>query len=86
MNVKHEIVKYGPEFESHVVELQRHLWSPDPTVNAAYLEWKCDRNPYIDTPLIFLDLRAGEMVGMKGRWGAPGGKIMASSPGMRREG
>jgi len=31
---------------------------------------KCDRNPYVDTPLIFLALRAGEMVSMKGVVGA----------------
>lgn len=69
MNVEYEIVKYRPEFKSQILELQTHLWIPDLSVNAAYLEWKYDRNPYVDTPLIFLALRAGETVGMKGMGG-----------------
>jgi GNAT superfamily N-acetyltransferase len=63
-------VKYRPEFKNQLVELQKHLWSSDVTVNAAYLEWKYERNPYINTPLIYLALCAGKVVGMRGMCGA----------------
>ena len=70
MSAEYEIVKYGPDFKSQVIELQTHLWSPDPAWNAAYLEWKYERNPYIDRPLIYLVLFGGEVVGMSGMYGA----------------
>ena len=68
--MKYEIVKYHPEFRSQVVELQRHLWGPDVALNAAYLEWKHERNPYLETPLIYLALCGGQVVGMRGMYGA----------------
>ena len=68
--MEYEVIKYRPEFKSQVVELQRHLWSPDPVLNAVYLEWKYERNPYQDTPLIYLALCAGKVVGMRGMCGA----------------
>jgi GNAT superfamily N-acetyltransferase len=68
--MEYEIVKYCPEFKQQVVKLQTHLWSPDVTVNSAYLEWKYERNPYMKTPFIHLALSAGQVVGMRGMWGA----------------
>jgi len=70
MNEKYEIVKYRPEFKSQIIELQTHLWSPDLAANTAYLEWKYEQNPYLDTPLIYLALYAGKVVGMRGMYGA----------------
>jgi len=70
MDTKYEIVKYRPELKSQVVELQTHLWSPDLDVNAAYLEWKYEQNPYLDTQLIYMALCAGKVVGMRGIYGA----------------
>ena len=68
----YEIVSYRPEFKSQVAELQRHQWGPDATLNAAYLEWKYERNPYLSTPLIYLALHGEHVVGMRafcgGRW------------------
>jgi hypothetical protein len=52
--MEYEIVKYCPEFKQQVLKLQTHLWSPDVTVNSAYLEWKYERNPYMKTPFIHL--------------------------------
>ena len=70
MNTEYEIVKYGPEFKPQVVKLQTHLWSPDVALNSAYLEWKYERNPYMKTPFIHLALSAGQVVGMRGMYGA----------------
>ncbi|MGH7807190.1 MAG: hypothetical protein ACRENT_03785 [Thermodesulfobacteriota bacterium] len=70
MKEKYEIVKYRPEFKNQIVELQTHLWSPDLAANTAYLEWKYEQNPYLDTPLIYLALYAGKVVGMRGMYGA----------------
>ena len=67
--MSYEIVKYTPEFKGQVVELQKHLWGADVALNAAYLEWKYEQNPYEDTPLIHLALCGGEVVGMIGRFG-----------------
>ncbi|MGH7799581.1 MAG: GNAT family N-acetyltransferase [Thermodesulfobacteriota bacterium] len=68
--MKYEIVKYCSEFKSQIVELQTHLWSPNVSVNAAYLEWKYERNPYVDSPLIYVALCEGKVVGMRGMYGA----------------
>jgi GNAT superfamily N-acetyltransferase len=70
MTQDYEIVPYRPEFKRQVVELQAHLWGPDLAVNAAHLEWKYERNPYVETPLIYLALHRGQVVGMRGLYGA----------------
>jgi GNAT superfamily N-acetyltransferase len=69
MTDDYEIVTYQPEFRKDVVELQRQLWSPDPELNTAYLEWKHERNPYLQPPLIYLALSAGNVVGMRSMFG-----------------
>jgi GNAT superfamily N-acetyltransferase len=66
----YEIVRYTPALKERVVRLQRELWSADLDVNAAYLEWKYERNPYADSPAIYLALHDGEPVGMRGLFGA----------------
>jgi GNAT superfamily N-acetyltransferase len=66
----YEVVTYEPEFRKQVLELQRHLWSPSVDVNSAYLKWKYEENPYLDTPLIYVSLWKGEVVGMRGFYGA----------------
>jgi hypothetical protein len=66
----YEIVKYIPEYKNQVIELQKHLWSPDAAVNAAYFEWKYEQNPYINAPLIYLAVCQGQVVGMRGMYGA----------------
>lgn len=78
MDTKYEIVKYNPEFKSRVIELQKHLWSPDLSVNTAYLEWKYEQNPYINTPLIYLALCKEQVIGMRGMFGA---KWQVGNPG-----
>ena len=80
MNRKYEIVKYTPEFKGQVVELQKHLWSADPEINSAHLEWKYERNPYLREPRIYLVLCDDRVVGMRGIYGA---KWEIGSPSQR---
>jgi GNAT superfamily N-acetyltransferase len=63
------IVAYDPALRDQVLELQRHLWSDDLTLNSAYFEWKYERNPYLKTEFIRLALLDGQVVGMRGLWG-----------------
>jgi GNAT superfamily N-acetyltransferase len=70
MHTDYEIAKYTPQFRSQVVELQAHLWGPHLAVNTAYFAWKYERNPYVEAPLIYLALHKGEVVGMRGMYGA----------------
>jgi hypothetical protein len=67
----YEIVPYKPEHRPQVLELQTHLWSPDIDRNDAYLRWKYEDNPSTDSPLIFLALFHGNVVGMRGAFGVP---------------
>ncbi|MGH7799582.1 MAG: GNAT family N-acetyltransferase [Thermodesulfobacteriota bacterium] len=68
--MKYNIVKYSPDFKDQILELQTYYWSPDVTLNAAHLEWKYYQNPYVDDPLIYIALCDGEVVGMRGLFGA----------------
>jgi GNAT superfamily N-acetyltransferase len=68
--VNYEVVKYRTEFKDQVAELQKNLWSFDAALNTAYLEWKYECNPYQPEPLIYLALLAGQVVGMRGLFGA----------------
>ena len=69
MKHEYEIVKYRPDHRNDVAELQKGLWSPDSELNGSYLEWKYERNPYLNPPLIHLALYGGEVVGMRGMFG-----------------
>jgi hypothetical protein len=67
-----EIVRYRPEHKQSVAELQTALWSADAALNARYFEWKYEHNPWAVEPRIYLALRDGSAVGMRGfyesRW------------------
>jgi len=81
--MSYELVRYQPEHKSQLIELQTHLWSPQRALNAAYFEWKYERNPYVESPLIYLAMYRGRAVGMRGffgvRWeaGAPSQRLTA---------
>ncbi len=68
----YEIVRFRPEHRAAVAELQTLLWSPDPALNLRYLDWKYVQCPWATEPRIFLALRDGAVVGMRGfhesRW------------------
>ena len=68
--MEYEIVKYCPEFKKQVVQLQTYLWSSDVALNAAYLEWKYEHNPYMKAPFIHLAVSEGQVIGMRGLYGA----------------
>lgn len=66
---EYEVVPYRSELKPQLLELQTFLWSPDPALNAAYFEWKYERNPYVSPPLIYVALHNGNVVGMRGFFG-----------------
>ena len=72
MNGPCEIVRYRPEHKEAVARLQTVLWSTDPAANRRYFEWKYEANPWAREPRVYLGLRSGEVVGMRGfyesRW------------------
>jgi GNAT superfamily N-acetyltransferase len=63
------VVAYSAEHKAVVADLQRHLWHPDARLNASYLEWKYNQNPYIRDPLIYLAFIGDRLVGMRGAFG-----------------
>ena len=63
------MVPYRPEHAPLVAELQRHLWTADVELNAAYLDWKYHQNPYIREPLIYLAFVDQQLVAMRGVFG-----------------
>ena len=65
MAIDYDIVRYEPAMKKQVVELQRNLWSSDVSLNESYFEWKHERNPYQDKPLVYLAMLDGEAVGMR---------------------
>jgi GNAT superfamily N-acetyltransferase len=69
MKTDYEIVAYQQSMKNQVAELAKHLWSTDSAQNASYLEWKYERNPYRETPLIYIALCRGKVVGMRGMFG-----------------
>jgi len=66
----YKIISYRPEYRGQIVEVQKHLWGPDLEQNAAYLDWKHLRNPYLSEPLIYLALHGERVVGMRSFIGA----------------
>ncbi len=78
MNGSCEIVRYRPEHKQAVARLQTVLWSRDVTANRRYFAWKYEANPWVGEPRVYLGVRGGEVVGMRGfyesRWqvGSPG--------------
>ncbi len=70
MPARHEFIKYRPEYKEQLCRLQQPLWGPHSDLNSAYFEWKYERNPIIDEPLVYLALADGDVVGMRGMMGA----------------
>jgi hypothetical protein len=72
MSPVEEIVRHRPGLESGIAELQTALWSPDPARNLRYFEWKYQRNPWAVEPRVYLAIRSGKVIGMRGffesRW------------------
>jgi len=68
--VSYVVIPYDAGRRADVAALQTHSWSPDASLNAAYLEWKHEQNPFLRTPLIYLALHHGRVVGMRGFYGA----------------
>jgi len=66
----YEIIRYSDDFKQEVIEFQKHQWSPHAELNASFLDWKYQQNPYLKEPLIYLARQDGKIVGMRGMVGA----------------
>ena len=64
-----DILPYRHEFDAQIAEVQKHLWSSDTALNAAYLKWKYRDNPFLGETLIQLAVTDGRVVGMRGAFG-----------------
>lgn len=64
------IVPYAGAHREPICGLAQELWSDDPRLNAAYLDWKYFRNPYIAEPLIYLAFDGDTLIGMRGVFGS----------------
>ena len=67
--MSYRFTRYQPKYREEIVQLQTVLWGPDLALNAAYLTWKYEQNPYLDEPLIYLVLQNERVVGMRGFYG-----------------
>jgi len=68
--MNYSVVRYDGSFKGAVAALQTHSWSVDSRLNLEYLQWKHERNPYLESPLIYLALHGGRLVGMRGFYGS----------------
>ena len=67
--MNYRFTRYQPKYREEIARLQSVLWGPDLALNAAYLTWKYEQNPYLDEPLIYLALENERVVGMRGCYG-----------------
>lgn len=69
MSDPYEFVPYEDGFKQQVLGLVGDLWGGTPEANRAYFNWKHERNPYTTSPLLYLALHRGEVVGMRSFFG-----------------
>jgi hypothetical protein len=67
-----EVLAYEPKHKDQIVSLQTRLWSPDTELNRRFFEWRYERNPLDEDPIVLLACRGNRVVGMRGvflsRW------------------
>ena len=69
MSDSYEVVPYEDRFKEQVLGLVSDLWGGTPEANRAYFTWKHERNPYTTSPLLYLALHCGHVVGMRSFFG-----------------
>jgi GNAT superfamily N-acetyltransferase len=62
---QYRVITYRPEYRGQILEVLKHLWGPSADLNAAYLDWKHLRNPYLNGPLIYLAMHGKRVVGVR---------------------
>lgn len=65
----YEIVPYARGLEPDVVRLLRQFY-PETASGAAYVRWKYGENPYVDETILHLAVYGGQVVAMRGMFGA----------------
>lgn len=66
----YEAVRYRPEMKPAVLQLLAHAWGTDAERNARVFDWKFERNPYLDRPLLHLVTSDGRPVAVRALHGA----------------
>lgn len=61
-----EVLRYEPRYKDQIVALQTRLWSPDTELNRRFFEWRYERNPLDDDPIVLLACRGDRVLGMRG--------------------
>ena len=67
---EYRIAAYEPGQKAAVARFLRGIWSPDEAVNASYIEWKFERNPYAAGSMLYLAFCGDELVGARGFYGS----------------
>jgi len=67
---EYRIAAYEPGQKAAVARFLRGIWSPDEAVNASYIEWKFERNPYAAGSMLYLAYCGDELVGARGFYGS----------------
>lgn len=67
---RYRVVRYEPGLRTAVCRLQQLHWDPDFATNSEYFAWKYERNPYLTEPHLYLAMLDGEVIGMRGVYGA----------------
>jgi GNAT superfamily N-acetyltransferase len=63
------VVGYEESWRDDLLRLESALWGSDPATNAAHLEWKYRRNPYLPEGDVLLAVEGGRLVGATGLYG-----------------
>lgn len=67
--VKAEVMRYSEEFKNRTVELRRVANETEFVDSLAYLEWKYEANPYVRDTIMYIAVRADQVVAMRGMYG-----------------
>lgn len=67
---EYRIVAYEPARKAEVARFLRGIWTADEAVNASYIEWKFERNPYAAGSTMYLAYCGDELVGARGFYGS----------------
>jgi hypothetical protein len=63
--IKYMIFTYEKQYHNELLVLLADLWGKDIHLNNSYFEWKYLKNPYDQSPLIYMALAGNKLVGVR---------------------
>lgn len=78
--MSYRMTEHTHDYKQQIAALRSRTWGGSPDLNASYLEWKYERNPYIEQPLLYIALFEDEVVGMHGMYGSAWQTASMSEP------